>query len=428
MASATTALSKLTVLLERITETLATTDQRIARDVVGAARTATLAYIRMTIAIGLARLSVHERSRELYSMARKQIQASSGNDSVHSCICAIFDARLHQLESGFHLDVALPASIQSQLDTLDRVNRFKVDRLRQYSLFLSLDIIIDATERFGRFGRSDYKESIRNPQLTVLGATPEKERINRISELAELIHIHPLTDDAAQTLFYALADLPEREAIPILARVVGSAGARPSAGARLNVYALALFVCARFAYGEFAQRLALDIIGQSWSGDDLTKWASLIIRSLRRLGLDSDLCTFVAQHAHVLSDRRVQMSTRLTISGAMEYVHGVTDSVLQCFEEAHESIPTRLKVSGMSAVRDVAVGCSHSSVAFAESQIIRLLKRYEDVSEKLATNSHYSLSSIMLTEAVVNAITNLAISSVDVSDEKSRELVARRYL
>jgi hypothetical protein len=94
----------------------------------------TVAYADLILAFGFARLGEKELAQVLHQRAKKRL---ASKDDVHACLQHAFSHRIDQALAGVPALGPLPADCLDYLDKLkDDNERFKVNRLRQYSNIL----------------------------------------------------------------------------------------------------------------------------------------------------------------------------------------------------------------------------------------------------------------------------------------------------
>lgn len=138
--------------------------------------------IRCLYADGLRRLGDSELAAEVFTAARKQLDES---DPLQNWIAAAFESRLR------HGDVLdeLPDRLQEALDQLDRMTRYKLDRLRQQIPALAGRLPIDPFRPYRRTDHSRAPKTTRDTSQQLAG-------IRRWLE-------HPQDQDAAQSRIQA---------------------------------------------------------------------------------------------------------------------------------------------------------------------------------------------------------------------------------
>jgi hypothetical protein len=118
---------QLTTALDRLREKIGSTRRK--RSPVEAPAQQTGAYVDLQLAHGYARIGQHERARALEQGARAAL-GSVLTDPVHNYLVNAYSARVEQAIAGQPPETPLPDNLGAQLAALDRVARYKVDRLR----------------------------------------------------------------------------------------------------------------------------------------------------------------------------------------------------------------------------------------------------------------------------------------------------------
>jgi hypothetical protein len=138
--------------LERLYLHVTTTKR--TRSEVEAPEENTLGYIDYLFACGFARLGEASRTRDLLTSATKRL-AKVSRDPVHAMLAAAFSAQVSNALAGQPPTSALPPSEDAQLAMLDRVGRYKVDRLREASRILNSGETVDAIGAFANRRKDD---------------------------------------------------------------------------------------------------------------------------------------------------------------------------------------------------------------------------------------------------------------------------------
>src|SRR5262245_27890484 len=148
--------------------TLATGLQELARFVATTERTRSLteapvahtnAYAGYMLACGLGSVGAHDAARAMVAEARagfetllrsdRRHRRAGPDDRIRGFLQSAFEARVEQAIAGVPYGTALPEALQHAYRDLDRLERYKVDRLRESSRLLEPEPI-DAIEAFSR--------------------------------------------------------------------------------------------------------------------------------------------------------------------------------------------------------------------------------------------------------------------------------------
>ncbi len=128
------------------------------RSAVEAPPTLTRAYVNLEFAWGFARLASAERARALRDQA---LAALDRKDPVHHFLTRAYVARIDQALEGAAPDTPLPPEVNGLLNGLEPYMRYKVDRLRQFSLVLEPQERLDPWAASGARDRTRAAKSWR---------------------------------------------------------------------------------------------------------------------------------------------------------------------------------------------------------------------------------------------------------------------------
>ncbi|MCX5741673.1 MAG: hypothetical protein NT062_04135 [Proteobacteria bacterium] len=392
----------LTKALEDLVGKIAKTKRK--RSPVEASVAHTGAYVNFMLGHGFARIGKHERARELVGEATKAL-AQVASDTVHKYLIGAFSARVEQAISGLPSEAPLPDAIGAELAGLDRVARYKVDRLREASRILEP---LERPDAIGAF--SKRQADSRGPEFAALRAISDP--VARARELDKLVQ--PATDDEAERerlvdgILDVLLELPEAQAVPILARTWPLIARVPEAR-RAILYGEALVVAGHFGRMELVPEM-LELLGlaiPTVAGADLERVLDSSLRALRRIGLRNEIAELLTgAEAAIPPARADALRARLALAGGLAYL-GEFARAQSIFEQARETLagsltmPVRLEIT-----RSLAGAYSQAPLANALGGIGELAGALRDVTDSFGTNSHYCLSVLHFVESLVLGITS----------------------
>ncbi|HWO23226.1 MAG TPA: hypothetical protein VNO30_31005 [Kofleriaceae bacterium] len=417
--------------LERLAERIQTTRRK--RSPVEAPTAYTTAYVTLQLAHGFARIGQHERARALVAEARAALAAVI-SDPVHAYLVAAFAARVEQAIAGQPPETPLPEALGAQLAGLDRVARYKVDRLREASKILEPIEQLDAIVAF-----SKKHEDGRGPEFAALRAMGDPAV--RAKEVRRLIDVAAAVEDTDQRVqlldgcFDVMLELPEALAVPILVAAVPIIERLPEPR-RAVLYAEALVVAGHFGRTEQIPNLlsALGAAVRVVSATELTRVLNQSLRALRRIGLRDEMAELLADAEHALAaaatfehgteqERRdhdhQRRLARLALAGGLAFL-GDTARALPILEQARKALgDERTPMHRIERIRALAQAYSQAPLGHALGGINELSSQLRDISDSYGTNSHYCLSVLHFVESLVTGIT---------SDDLAPGEVGRRFI
>ncbi len=110
-------------------------------------RNQTGSYVRFMFAYCLVRIGEVASGRELRDQAA---EAMKSRDPIHAWMSKAFSYRVEQAAQGGNNREPLPEKLLRKLETMDRLDRYKIDRMRQHSRVLEPHVRIDPYRRWHR--------------------------------------------------------------------------------------------------------------------------------------------------------------------------------------------------------------------------------------------------------------------------------------
>ncbi len=179
----------------------------------GIASAQTLQYIDLTFAYGFAKLGEVTTASELIHSAEKELLQKK--DAVHRWL---FDAYRHRIETtiaGQPATGAFPDKFMKRLESLDRLDRYKIDRLRQHSCILEPVEQLDPYREWRRREEGDLQKELADLFVEI-------DRSKLSARIASLLERKLSVTERAQVLTTALelsTRLGEKYAAGLLAQV-----------------------------------------------------------------------------------------------------------------------------------------------------------------------------------------------------------------
>ncbi|HSK04890.1 MAG TPA: acyl carrier protein, partial [Kofleriaceae bacterium] len=403
--------------LERLLDRIRTTRRR--RSPVEAPVPLTGAYATLQLAHGFARIGQHERARALVGEARVALAAVI-TDPVHAYLAAAFEARIEQAIAGQPPEAPLPDALGAQLAALDRVARYKVDRLREASRILEP---IDRPDAIGAFSRK--QSDGRGAEFAALRVLVDPG--TRAKEIARLLELAERAEDAERVrlldgCFDVMLELPEAHAVPSLTTAVPIIERLPEPR-RAVLHAEALVVAGHFGRTELIPSL-LDALGGAVRvvpGNELARVLDHSLRALRRIGLRHEIAELLADAEHALAtgapphlateDQRRDYEhqrrlARLALAGGIAFLGDIARA-LPILDQACKALGEQMTPPHrLDRIRALAGAYAQAPLGHALGGIAELSGQLRDITDSYGTNSHYCLSVLHFVESLVTGITS----------------------
>ena len=394
----------------------------------------TLAYVDFLFAWALARLGETTETRRLQDRADRALLRSD-RDVVHTWLGLAFVYRIDQALEG-KSGGPLPEDLMVRLPQMEKMPRYKVDRLRERSRVLEPVERLDPY-RYIRHGTEQERE------LTLLGDLLNRNELERRLQQF-LSYENPRPGDEARIVSTALDLAPrlgEAFAAPVLERVPPLLDRGLAPVERVAVLEKGLFVAAHFDHPELVQDLVNRL--QALLGEDLGKEvertvSTLVQRSfvgLRKLGMReriAQMLDVIAARARKMpvppagpltenDDQRILPLKLLLQVAAGWFYFGQNELARPVFDEARgvlfsHTLSKRLQTD-LACAYVSALGSAPIEVAVG--RMVELFQELEGLDDPFTSNSHYYTYVFSVVEAAI-----LALVSDDVAVDKS----GRRWL
>ena len=341
------------------------------------------AYLNLILGYGYARAGRADRARQLADDARVTLAAG---DRVHRYLTAAFGARIEQAITGARPEAPLPESLIAELLELDRVTRYKVDRLREQSRILAPLERIDAIDTWVRQVRAEVDELLRvgieaRPEaIDDTLATAERNADLRVALLHRVL-------DALPTIEHATIDELLRATVTVVARV--------GVHDRPLLYARALAVADFASHGALVSECA-DWLRHTAEHADVTALELALPRLCTPLHR-RELAELVIA-AHASTDLRAS----LALAGSFAFLgdHASAESLLARGKAALAKplmLQQRLELVG-------ALARAHAQVPGTYPAILELAGGLRHITDDFGTNSHFVISVLGFVEVLVLAL------------------------
>jgi cellulose synthase operon protein C len=395
-------------------------------------------YAGLMFCYGMARLGDTAACRE--TMAR--IEPDLGRDEIHSWTWEAFRFRIRQAMDGLPGRGELPAELLDVLEPMDRLARYKIDKLRQVSRILEPSLHIDAYRSWRQY-RDEFSREVQ----TLVDVVDRDEAKARIEALLSSLSTFPDKDRVHEAesvlLIAALAQAPRfgdafsrgllERVMPLVQRNIGAA-------IEQHLLQRAIFVAAHFDRTDLVEaylnRVCDHLQGQPAEGD-FDSFALMLgecFRSLRKLGMRDEIGRLLARvsEAPLQSTGAVDEHLRLMLLAASGWlVFGQQSSAVEVLDRARKVLTQQaLKPNRrVDLAQSYLSALGYAPAEFALPRVEELFASPDDdreppyrlpvVSDAMTTNSHFSVFQLRIVEAVVLAV---------VSEEFTMNAESRRWL
>jgi len=363
----------------------------------------TNAYVGFILAHGFARVGRPDRARAFVAGARNAL-AAAGNDFVHAYLVAAFTARVEQALEGAPPDTPLAPELGAQLAALDRVARYKVDRLREASHILEPH---ERPDPIGAYGAS--QKDARGPEFAALREIVDhKQRVRAIDGL--VVAAQNNAEQRARLLdgiFDVLLELPESAAIPLFTRA-WQLISEVHIARRAVLHADALVVVGHFGRTELVPGLLAELATAmpATAGTDIERVLRHSLRALRRTGLRDQIAELLARAEHAIPDGRADaLRARLALAAGLAYLGD--RRAMPIFTQARAALGESMAPAArLELTRALALAYANAPLQEALTGITELSGQLKDITDNLGTNSHFCLAVLHFMESLVLGITS----------------------
>jgi hypothetical protein len=396
--------------LERVVDLLRVQRRRDPKE---AGIWATHAYARMILADAFARIGNRDRCEALAHDATEGLERALGDEIARFLLAAFAARRAQALVPAPRRD-RLPASVETARAGLDRVQRYKVDRMLEscHTLLVepgSLDAI-DAWIK--KSAAQPLTPASRGASLRAL--TPGA----RADQIATLVGAGDEPD--RRIALAALVELEPDVAFPVLGPIVEAART-----ASPELCSLACFAAGRFGYRERVPQLLPRLIAAIDDALPPETFCAIVyplLRALRWLALDSELEALVRRVQRELRLAGLPVGPRLILAGALAALDDPAGTAL--FDAAVAALPEGvLKLGPLAAVRALAIGATYAGPR-GQALLARLEPIYARVTDDFGTNTHFCISVLYFIDALAIAHVDHFLATANVLDPEIEPLFA----
>jgi hypothetical protein len=381
------------------------------------------AYVRFVVAYGAARLGRAARAGQLRDAALKTLRDASGKgDVIHDLLSRAYVARIGQALEGLPAETPLPAEVAASLNALAKLERYKVDRVRQCSKVLEPHERLDPIMAFQR-GEADP----RGPEFAELRGASEPSVIER-RVLAIMTKAKGSAADERARLYDGVMDffpaIAHERAILHLETILGHVGDVPPPR-RVQLLEEALMLAGHLGEEGLARKIfgALEPLVASVGPDGAAEVAPIaagMLRTLRRFGLRDEAQRLLASlQAAAKGSATPHLVARLHTAAALAYL-GEIDRARPVFEETLTALQGELPMpERLQLTRALSRSLGAAPLAYATAGLEQLQKKLDVITDSFNTNSHVCLSVVDFMESLV-----LGYASEDLAVDP----IARRIL
>ncbi|MFK8113490.1 MAG: hypothetical protein AB8B91_14895 [Rubripirellula sp.] len=412
-------------------------------------------YADLIFAFALARVNETQRCDEVLTPAAHKLGQA---DALHQWVLQAFDARIKQALVGQTVEEQLPDELLSQLETMDRMDRYKIDRLRQQSRILEPHVRIDPFRNWHQRYADDLGRD-----LAMLQNVVDREQLN--DKIVQLMNQHGGKREAVRILPAVLPLAPrvsEKFAVRILEYVPAALDLCREPMEKALVLQRSLHVAAHYGRVDMVQGFvnalmeALPEIVSNYlsietqttpenkeRSDAIESLFTQSFRGLRKLGMREQIGRLygsVAEQVETATgSKKSRVAKRKSTEGSRAqrlllcvaggwYYFGEEDRA----REIADGVRTRLKAGDLPAIEQRTLATAYLnavSQAPAEEALERVNQIFAigkkgardvpNISDSMATSSHFSISQLDVVETAILSL---------ISDDFSLNAEARRWL
>jgi hypothetical protein len=374
------------------------------RSPVEAPPASTLGYVRLVLAIAMARTGDSERAIALQREATQAItKEDEPKDPVHGILLRWFEARIIQALEGDPESAPLPAAALLERDKLDRLQQYKVDRVRQSVKLLEPDTDLDPFKSFGAGGNDPRTKVLRKihaaTHLEELAGILDEARRDVTGSAEERI-------DQVLALLAAMGECPVRLVAPRLSDLEGLVlGLAPDAIIKIALQALPL--TERFDTPEASSSLVRLVESQLLSVEaakvaDVAGRLARGARSLRRHPEAATLhATLLKLSEKLAGPDPASAIGRLGLARALAAL-GHDDGVGKTLTDERGLLQKQLApAQRLGLIRALA---ATAAAIRATDVVVSLTVEWAKTTDSYNTNSHLCLSAVELADAIASAL------------------------
>ena len=396
-------------------------------------------YIDLIFAFALARLGEATAGQDLLTEVTESL---ADTDAIHAWTLAAYGYRIKQAIDGRPAADALPDTVMEQLDAMERLERYKLDRLRQHSHVLEPHEKIDPFRRWHQRFSDELSRELANladtrdrEELTqhmtrLLKETTEPSQRQRV--IAAALEVGP-----------RLGEVVAREILDESFEMLDATAADAVLDTALLLEG-GLFLAAHFDQGEavasFVDRLHNLLESQKDADTETIQTLQALLtqsfRGMRKLGMRDNIARLLDQMAALVraaerklaasqkkkgEEERASLLTAMLQVASGWFFFGQNESAWPVLDEVRDLLFS----NELPAMPQKKLACAYASalgqapVDDAIPRFTELFKKLKGITDSFTTNTHFSLSHLDLIEAVLLAM---------VSDDFTMNDAGRRWL
>ncbi len=394
-------------------------------------------YIDLIFAYALARLGEATAGLELLN---EVTDTFGSDDAIHNWAIGAYGHRVKQAVDGRGTADALPDEVMAQLDELGRLDRYKLDRLRQQSNVIEPLEKVDPFRRWHQRFNDDLSR-----ELAAVADARDREEIT--TRLKKLLDTTTEPDDRQKVVITALQVGPRLG--EVVAREIIEEAFALLDDAEVSVLDQAmlleggLFLAAHFdqmeAVSRFVERLHELLESQKDIDTETIQTLQTLLtqsfRGMRKLGMRDNIARLLDQMASLV--RAAQGNDKATKKNAKEEQAAMLTAMLQVASgwfyfgqnetawAVMDEVRELLFTGELPAVIQKKLACAYAA-ALGQAPVGDAIPRFQQMFQKLkgiqdsfTTNTHFALSHLDLIESVLLAM---------VSDDFTMNEAGRRWL
>jgi hypothetical protein len=318
-------------------------------------------------------------------------------DAIHRWLIDAYRSRIRQAIDGLW-GGPLPDVLQNALAALPKFDRYKVDRLR------SVSYVLEPEERVEPFFTFQSAE------------TSAADKVLRLSDPAELAAAlqkllsttKSLSDPVARgRVCLSSLDVFGRlhpSSVPALLERVIDVASDIDPYARAAILERALQQAALFGHVELLAPL-VEPLQAAFSELDTDRLPQLLmgsLQSLRRVGY-RQLATTLCETLTSRIDDAAPLAARILMVGAQRFLGQTRDSAPLLQAALDQFRKTMVPKERVQLIRALTRASLHVPLSEALALMHQMAQTAAHCSDNLSTNSHFSLSTLALAEAIANA-------------------------
>jgi cellulose synthase operon protein C len=405
-------------------------------------------YIDMTFAYAMARLGEARLARELFDEAKTSLEKTQ--DKIHLWFIKAYEYRIEQAIDGRPSSDSLPDELLATLEEMrkskestERFGSFKVDRLRQRSQMLEPSEVLDPYQRYHQRFSSDFTRML--SQVADI-----QDRSKLADRISELLSSTTDVDERVEVVIKALEVGPrlgEAMAQEVLAAAAPMIDESGDVVQQARLLERAIFLAANFDQTEYVTALVeqLHDLLESQAGaeaDTIQALESLLAESfkgMRKLGMRDNIARLLEQMAKLAQSLNSQAPKRRANSKVVKndaateshkmmlqvaagwFFFGQNENAWPMIDNSYQMLinPELIPVQQTQVACAYAYALGQAPVSDAMSRFQVLFKKLKGISDSFTTNSHFSLSQVVVVESVLLSM---------VSDDFTMTESGRRWL